>query len=763
MTNDLTPPPPPRVPLTDGSARAPASATAVAAAPAVADTALHTLAGELAEGWAGPVQSADALLMQRRLDRERAARQSAEALLHNKSRELFEALQLARESEHRLQMALWASGEGIWDWTSDSQRFDVQGLMINGREVAWPQTDTGREFVALVHEDDRDAMMLAWRLHLAGARDDVDMAYRLRFGDHERWLRVRGRALERDAAGRATRVAGTIKDITAQRESEQSLNLLANAFASTHDALLVVDDRWAVIATNRSFTALTGLDAQTVRGVPLSRFVALPELSAHGSGWRGEARLLGKSREVPVEAAVTFVAGQAGQSACYIVALHDISERLQAESELARQALQDSLTELPNRAALEQHMARRLTQGAGDSFGLLFMDLDGFKAINDSFGHGEGDLVLREVAARLTRALPESFVGRWGGDEFVLVLPPGSGDFDVRHAAQLLLAALSTPIRLGYANDMVISPSIGAVLYPHDGDDVATLLRKADAAMYLAKEQGKNCLRLFVPAIEEGAMRRVRLQSLLRIDAERNGFSFVAQPKVDAQRRPTGAELLVRWRTQDFGPVSPVEFIPMAEQSGAIELLGRQALHSAARLAAALKMMGQPLPVAVNLSPKQLHNSAFERMALRACERHGVAPSSLELELTESALTDASVYPLLHRLRQHGFGLALDDFGTGYSSLAHLLNLPFQKVKIDRAFVKEALLNPKALVVIRGTLDICRGLGFTTVAEGVETEAQFELLRDLGVDEFQGYLFARPMPQDDWLRELGASLGCEPG
>jgi diguanylate cyclase (GGDEF)-like protein len=383
------------------------------------------------------------------------------------------------------------------------------------------------------------------------------------------------------------------------------------------------------------------------------------------------------------------------------------------------------------------------------------MDLDGFKAINDSFGHGEGDQVLREVAARLQRALPEAFVGRWGGDEFVLVLPPGSGDFEVREGAQLLLAAMAMPIRLAYANDMLISPSIGAVLYPHDGNTADTLLRKADAAMYLAKDQGKNCLRMFEPVIEEGAMRRVRLQSLLRIDAERSGFSFVAQPKFDRQRQPIGAELLVRWSTRDFGPVSPVEFIPMAEQTGAIELLGRQALHSAARLASALRQAGHAMTVAVNLSPRQLLNSSFERIALHACRRHSVEPGELELELTESALTDPSVYPLLKRLRRHGFGLALDDFGTGYSSLSHLLNLPFQKVKIDRAFVKDALTNPKALVVIRGTLGICKGLGLTTVAEGVETVEQFELLRDMGVDEFQGFLLARPMPQDDWLRQLG--------
>ena len=594
----------------------------------------------------------EAVVFAKRLERERQARKAAEALLSNKSRELFEALQQARDSEHRLQMALWASGEGIWAWSAESGRFDVHGLFVDGVEIEWPQVG-GRQFVELVHPDDRDAMTLAWRLHLAGAREDVDMAYRIHLPVGERWVRVRGRALERDLQGRPVRVAGTIKDITQQRESEQSLNLLATAFASTHDALLVVDDEGRVVEANRAFCLLTGLHILQVRGEPLSRFITLPEVSVEGSGWRGEGRLVGQSSDVPVSVSVTFVADQAGQSACRIVSLHDISERLKAESALARQALHDSLTDLPNRAAIQKTLQDRLGQGSGDSFGLLFMDLDGFKSINDTFGHGAGDQVLQEVARRLTRALPEAFIGRWGGDEFVLVLPPGSGDYEVRQSAQILLATMATPFRIGYANDMMMSPSIGAVLHPHDGLDAQVLLRKADAAMYQAKEQGKNCLRIFEPEIEEGAMRRVRLQSLLRIDAERSGFAFVAQPKVNADRRAVGAELLVRWSTRDFGNVSPAEFIPMAEQSGAIELLGRQALHSAARLAAQLRQHGVNLPVAVNLSPRQLLNSSFERIALHACQRHGVQPSALELELTESALTEPAVHPLLKIGRAH--------------------------------------------------------------------------------------------------------------
>jgi len=623
-----------------------------------------------------PPQSPEEAALLQRFHRERAARKSAELLLTNKSRELYDALQRVRESEQRLQMALWARGEGVLERQADARAFAAEALV---RAPTGPQ---------------------------------------------------------------------------------ELLDLLAKAFASTHDALVVVDAQWSVVAANRSFTRLTGLSETAVRASPMSDFISLPDVAQQASGWRGPGQLQGRDRVVPVEATVTFVAGQVAHNTCFIIALHDISERLQAESRLSHQALRDSLTELPNRAALEQHLDQRLRGGQtrkGEPFGLLFMDLDGFKAINDSFGHGEGDHVLREVAARLKQTLPQAFTGRWGGDEFVLVLPLGSGVAEVRQGAQALLAAMAVPIRLGYSNDMLISPSIGAVLYPADGHDAATLLRKADSAMYLAKEQGKNCLRLFEAQIEEGAMRRVRLQSLLRIDAERGAFSFAAQSKVDAERKVTGAELLARWRTRDFGVVSPAEFIPMAEQTGAIELLGRQALHSAAHLAAELTRIGRPLPVAVNLSPRQLLNSSFERIALQACQRHGVQPASIELELTESALTDASARALLERLRRQGFGLALDDFGTGHSSLSHLLNLPFQRVKIDRTFVKDALRNPKALVVIRGALSICQGLGLTTVAEGVETAEQFELLRHMGVNEFQGHLFAHPMPQDDWLRALAAA------
>lgn len=241
----------------------------------------------------------DAGALARRLERERQARKSAEHLLNDKSRELFDALQQARESERRLQMALWASGEGIWNWSVEDDRFRVEGLYVDGVEVDWPVVSSA-ELIERVHPDDRDAMGLAWRLHLAGAREDVDVAYRIQLDPGERWVRVRGRALQRDEQGRPLRVAGTIKDITAQRESEQSLHLLASAFSSTHDALAIVDDQGAIVEANRAFCALTAQSPRAVRGKALSSFVQLPSEFREGSGWRGESRLRGAEREVPV-------------------------------------------------------------------------------------------------------------------------------------------------------------------------------------------------------------------------------------------------------------------------------------------------------------------------------------------------------------------------------------------------------------------------------------------------------------------------------
>ncbi len=702
------------------------------------------------------------------LARERAARQDSEALLAAQLQEARQALDAARldaehsrQAEQRLQRALWASGEAVWSWSADDHLFRVEPFVDErGQRTTVPALNKV-DLVSRVHAEDVETFRLTWRMHASGLRHDLDVAFRLNLPQGVRWVRARGRAVQRDRQNHALLVSGTVKDITDQREAEESLRLMAQAFTSTRDAIAVTDGDWFIQETNQAYSTLCGLSADELAGQTLAPRLSLPagieaELAERG-GWAGPAELRPLQGEpIPVDVNITPLSHFTDSGRGFIVSLTDLRDQMRAEARLARMALADALTELPNRSAIEQHLAARLAEPALPPFALIFIDLDGFKEVNDSYGHDVGDQLLRAVARRLTALLPDdSMVGRWGGDEFVIVLGRGSGDNEVRSVAQVVLAALNQPVTLD-AHEVTVTPSIGAALAPRDGADPGTLLRKADAAMYVAKERGRNGLAFYDPALDTDVQRRVRMQSLLRTDAERNGFTFVAQPKVDRDGHAVGVELLMRWSTAAFGNVSPVEFIPMAEKTGLIGLMGRHALHAAAQLVKRGQQAGHRFTVAVNLSPKQLLQRGLEQQLMVACQRAGIAPDQLELEITESALVDnmAVVEPLLRRLREIGYSLALDDFGTGYSSLSYLRHLPFNKIKIDRSFVMDIDHDSRAAKLLAHMVQLCAALGMSTVAEGVETQAQFEALRDLGVQEFQGYHFARPMPVDQWLAQL---------
>ena len=697
---------------------------------------------------------------QRRFDRERAARKAAEALLTDKSRELWDTLQAAQTTERRLQAALLANGEGIWDWQVPTDRLQISGLMLAGQAMPVDAT-TLAVMITRLHAPDRAAVAAALHQHDRGQSAHIEVDFRLRFKGELRWLRIRGRALGRGEDGHALQVTGTIRDVSDQHEAEHLRQLMAHAFASTMDALVVVGADWTIVQANSALVSLLGLTEQGAEGRSLRDLVRFEAAPAQPAAWRGEARPHDDQGERPFEVSITRVEARADEPEQHLVALRDISERRRAEQALERLALSDTLTGLANRAAINRHLAERVARPEVQRFALMFVDLDGFKAVNDSFGHRAGDALLCEAGVRLRATLPNAFIGRWGGDEFVLMLADGADDYQLRESAQLVIATLSQPF-MHEGHRLSVTPSIGAVHHPEDGRDAALLLRHADAAMYEAKAQGRNCLVIYQPSQDEGVQRRSRLQSMVRRDADRNAFHFVVQPKVNVAGRMTGAELLMRWNTEEFGVVSPVEFIPIAEQIGAIPLMGRHALHAAAKVAHEARAQGSDVTVAVNLSPRQLLRPDLERTVLHACQHNGVEPSQIELELTESALVADIGYveKLLHRLRRHGFKLALDDFGTGYSSLSHLLNLPFHKVKIDRSFVMNLATSAKSRLMLEGVVRLCNSLGLVTVAEGVETAAQFELLRAMGIPEFQGYYFARPQPQQQWLDGLRRELAA---
>jgi diguanylate cyclase (GGDEF)-like protein/PAS domain S-box-containing protein len=704
---------------------------------------------------------AELALLERRLARERAARKQAETLLSSKSLELYQALETASESRRRLEMALWASGEGIWEWDAATDIVAAEIFEKALFSVPAPQMRM-RDYLGLIHEEDRDRVIMAWRLHYLGSAEDYDCAYRVDGKGGVRWIRTRGRAAERDARGRARRVIGTIKDITSQRDAEESLRLMAHAFANTRDPMVVTTVDWEIVEANSAFARLTGLPQQGEGLLKLTELLdvaGLPlDVSTAGGTWHGELELTCPGgRRIPMDVSIDRFSRGTQQAPSFIVNLRDISEEKAAARRLERLATLDLLTQLPNRATLQQRIDARLA-GAGDSaeFALMFVDLDGFKEVNDSLGHDVGDELLKAVATRLQEVLhADDFIGRWGGDEFVVLLRSPSAAAEADRMAQRMIDSLAAPFDLGKTR-VSITPSLGIVLAPRDGADSATLLRRADSAMYAAKEAGRNRFEFYRPDLDADALTRVQLTSLLRLAADRNDFHFVVQPKVDAGRAIVGGELLIRWHTEKFGAVSPARFIPLAEQTGVIGQIGRYAISNAARLLLTLHEQGLAVPMAVNLSSKQALDPAIEHDLLLACERNGVDPRMIELEITESVLLEnlAAARGLIERLRDHGFTLSLDDFGTGYSSLSYLRELPFDRVKIDRSFVRDIDADDRAAALLSGIVSLCHSLGMSTVAEGVETEAQFEALNRLGIDEYQGYWFYRPMAQ----KELEALL-----
>ncbi len=433
-----------------------------------------------------------------------------------------------------------------------------------------------------------------------------------------------------------------------------------------------------------------------------------------------------------------------------------VQERTQALNHLAHF---DVLTGLPNRALLEDRAQQALlaAQRLGQPLAVMFIDLDHFKAVNDSLGHRVGDAVLMELADRLRRVVrAQDTVSRLGGDEFVLLLP----QTDAAGAAEVagkVLAAAQVPFQVE-AHELTVTPSIGIALAPRDGDDLDALSRAADTAMYRAKAEGRNTWRFYTAELQAQSDRTLLLSNALRRAIERNQLSLAYQPQMDLQSgRIIGAEALLRWQHADFGNVSPVEFIPIAESTGLILPIGEWVLQETARQLAAWDREGvPPLTVAVNVSSVQFRQADLPALVQRTADAAGIGIERIEVELTEGAAMQdpQSAIAMMNALYENGTELAIDDFGTGYSSLAYLKHFPVGKLKIDRSFVRDIGRGPCDRAIVEAIIRMAASLGMRTVAEGVETQEQLAFLRERGCNAMQGYLLARPLPAAEFARFL---------
>jgi diguanylate cyclase (GGDEF)-like protein len=435
-------------------------------------------------------------------------------------------------------------------------------------------------------------------------------------------------------------------------------------------------------------------------------------------------------------------------------------EQLSAARERARGlATRDQLTGLANRLCFQDRIVQAVAAARRSQHGVavMFLDLDGFKMINDTLGHAVGDGFLRAIAQRLSSCLRESdTAARLGGDEFALLLTHLSNEFDAAEVARKVLGSVSIPMALR-SRSLVTTASVGISTYPKDGTDPEDLIRKADTAMYQAKQRGRNRYEFFTEEMNSAIRRRAALESRLRKALDHEQFRVLYQPQFDLRRgRVVGVEALVRWQHPDLGLLSPAEFLPAAEEAGLIVPLGEWVLRTACREVASWQQDYSGLRLSVNVASQQFQERSFADVVHDALTKSGLLPDLLELEITEGSLVRSVgvMAQTLRELKQVGVALSIDDFGTGYSALSYLKNLPIDSIKIDQSFVRNLTTDPADATLTETIIRMAQGLNLMTIAEGVETSGQLLLLGSFGCQRMQGYLFGRPMPAKEMLDSL---------
>ena len=567
-----------------------------------------------------------------------------------------------------------------------------------------------------------------------------------------------------DLAGRQA-IYCAWRDISDRKRAEDALRLYAKVFENSGEAILITDRSNRIIAVNQALERDSGYCPEELLGkdprvlsahkTPRETYQLMWAALRESGYWQGELWDLRKDGMIyPKWAAISAIHDAKGELTNYIASFTDISERKAAEARIDHLAHHDALTGLFNRYSLENRLAQSLLAARRENqqLAVIFIDLDRFKVINDTLGHHVGDLLLIEVANRLSECVRESdIVARLGGDEFVVTLTSLANDMDAALVAKKIVATLGDTYEID-GKQLHTTPSVGISLFPANGEDVDTLMKNADTAMYHAKEKGRNNFQFFSPAMTAAATERLELERDLRSALANSEFELHYQPQVCAtQNLVRGVEALIRWRHPERGLIPPLKFIPIAEETGVIEAIGTWVLNEACRQMAAWRQAGFDLQhVAVNLSAHQLRSPDLVSQVQAAIAHFGLSPGELELEITESVAMEDPERAIgqLRALRDSGVELAIDDFGTGYSSLAYLKMLPIHTLKLDRAFVRDIESDENDAAISAATLALARNLGLRVVAEGVETEAQRDFLSSHACNLLQGYLFGKPEPAD---------------
>ncbi len=673
-----------------------------------------------------------------------------------------ETMQLLKE---RYELATNGSNEGLWDWDikSDTVFFSNRFKEILG-VLGTPVQNSIKTWLDRIHPEDKIQVVQKLEDHINAKSDSFYCEHRILVGEETRWVAIKGK-VNKDPHGNPLRIVGFLTDISeiknaqiALKNSEEQFklfmkNLPAGAF--------IKDQEHNIIFSNQYLNDFFGVDTLVGKNVkellPPEDYESLVKKSdlilEHGM-YTSEEKLVDKEGNEKYFQTHRFLIHKDGKKLIAGI-FADITDQKQTQNKLNILAHYDLLTNLPNRALFQDTLMRKISKAKRNKsrFALMFIDLDNFKMINDTLGHDYGDLLLQEVAKRLTSILrEEDLVARLGGDEFTVILDDIKDTAYPSVVAQKIIDSLSQPIKLkdemGY-----IGASVGIAVFPDDAANKEDLIKNADMAMYSAKTSGKNVYRYFTEDMNADAKERLELSNDLRSAINNNQLRLFYQPIIDTRTNTLYAcEALVRWEHPKYGLVTPDNFIKLAEEGGFMAKIGKWIIQNACEQLRIMEDLGLSVKIAINISSKQLTQNHLEHTLKTIVKETGINPRLLELEVTESFLMEniKQVEIALGNLQKIGINTAIDDFGTGYSSLARLKKLPISKLKIDKSFIDDIPNDADDMQIASTIIALAKQLGLSVVAEGVETKAQADFLKEQGCHLMQGYYFSEAIAQEDF-------------